>query len=417
MAAINFSNVSKTYGDGAYAVQELNLDIADGECMVLVGPSGCGKTTALRMVAGLETVSSGELSIGDTVVNALPPQKRDVAMVFQNYALYPHMSIFENIAFPLRSARIPKSEVRDRVERAAELLGLTEYLPRKPRTLSGGQRQRVAMGRAIVREPQAFLLDEPLSNLDAKLRGQMRFEIARLQEKLAVTTIYVTHDQVEAMTMGDRIAVMRKGVLQQVGRAEDLYERPRNIFVATFIGSPPMNLFRANLREEANGLSVQVGDQTLTLPLDTLAERPALLGYMDRQVALGIRAERLSDPAYASPDAPLLHATVTRVENLGLEKLVHADIAADALITEDLLEVARDIDAAAVQSLEQQSSTNRAPVVASFDHRSRPAASEHIAFAVDPAGIHFFDVDDGNEIRGEQPVASNSPSAIIGTRT
>ena len=294
MASITLANVGKIYRGGNRAVEDLSLDIADGEFMVFVGPSGCGKTTALRMVAGLEDISEGTISIGDRVVNEVDPGKRDIAMVFQNYALYPHMSIFENMAFPLRARRVPKAEVRDKVERTAKLLGLTEFLPRKPRTLSGGQRQRVAMGRAIVREPQAFLMDEPLSNLDAKLRVQMRSEISNLQAELGVTTIYVTHDQVEAMTMGSRIAVMRKGVLQQQGDPQHVYERPVNMFVAAFIGSPGMNFFQACLRSDATGYSLELPGQTVPLPDDVVRERPALAGYVDRDLAVGLRPEHLT---------------------------------------------------------------------------------------------------------------------------
>src|SRR3989440_5712918 len=251
MATVTFSEVAKTYPDGTRAVIDLNLEIGDGEFVVFVGPSGCGKTTALRMVAGLEDITDGELRIGERVVNEAAPQERDVAMVFQNYALYPHMNVFDNIAYPLESQRVGKGEIRERVTKTAEMLGLTEHLKRRPRNLSGGQRQRVAMGRAIVRQPQVFLMDEPLSNLDAKLRVQMRAEITRLQEQLGATTIFVTHDQVEAMTMGDRIVVMHKGLLQQQGPPELLYDEPANLFVAEFIGSPAMNLFRGRLDGDA----------------------------------------------------------------------------------------------------------------------------------------------------------------------
>src|SRR3954466_6129080 len=276
MAEITFDNVSKTYGDGFRAVSDLNLDVQDGEFVVFVGPSGCGKTTALRMIAGLEEVSEGDIRIGDRVVNNLPPGARDVAMVFQNYALYPHMTVAENIGFALKLRKVPKAEARKRIARTADIIGLTDHLDRKPRQLSGGQRQRVAMGRAIVREPQAFLMDEPLSNLDAKLRVEMRAEILRLQRDLAVTTIYVTHDQTEAMTMGDRVAVMRKGVLQQVAGPQELYERPANLFVAEFIGSPAMNLVDADLAADNGGLVARFGEHALRLGPKALAGRPAL---------------------------------------------------------------------------------------------------------------------------------------------
>src|SRR5437763_4018482 len=269
MAQVAFERVSKIYPDGTRAVNDVNLEIDDGEFMVLVGPSGCGKTTALRMVAGLEEISEGVLKIGERVVNHVPSRDRDIAMVFQSYALYPHLSVYENIAFGLRLKKMPKQEIERRVQQAAKLLGLEEYLKRKPRALSGGQRQRVAMGRAIVREPQAFLMDEPLSNLDAKLRVQMRAELARLQGDLGVTTVYVTHDQIEAMTMGDRVAVMRKGELQQVDRPQVLYDRPANLFVAGFIGSPAMNLVEATVGRG----EVRFGPHTLPV------EAPGLEGY------------------------------------------------------------------------------------------------------------------------------------------
>src|SRR5437764_6753073 len=302
MAQVAFERVSKIYPDGTRAVNDINLDINDGEFMVLVGPSGCGKTTALRMVAGLEEISEGVLKIGDRVVNHVPSRDRDIAMVFQSYALYPHLSVYENIAFGLRLKKMSKAEIEQRVERASNLLGLTDYLKRKPRALSGGQRQRVAMGRAIVREPAAFLMDEPLSNLDAKLRVQMRAEIAKLQSDLGVTTIYVTHDQVEAMTMGDRVAVMRKGELQQVDEPQTLYDRPVNLFVGGFIGSPAMNMLDATISSNG-GLSASVGDQTITLGPETLETHPALKGYDGKQVVIGIRPEDLEDAALET-DAP-----------------------------------------------------------------------------------------------------------------
>src|SRR5438093_2511604 len=259
MAGITFDNVTKTYGDGTLAVSDLNLDVHDGEFVVFVGPSGCGKTTALRMIAGLEEISEGEIRIGDRVVNNLPPRDRDVAMVFQNYALYPHMTVAENIGFALRMRKVPKAAARTRIEETARIIGLVDHLDRKPRQLSGGQRQRVAMGRAIVREPQVFLMDEPLSNLDAKLRVQMRAEILRIQRQLHVTTVYVTHDQVEAMTMGDRVAVLRRGLLQQFDQPQRLYERPGNLFVASFIGSPAMNVVEAKVDKEGAALVCRIG--------------------------------------------------------------------------------------------------------------------------------------------------------------
>src|SRR5438132_7131240 len=276
MAEVTFDRVSKVYADGTRAVNDVNLDVRDGEFMVLVGPSGCGKTTALRMVAGLEDISEGTLKIGDRVVNHVPSRDRDIAMVFQSYALYPHLTVYENIAFGLRLKKLPKAEIDKRVQSAAKILDLEPFLKRKPRALSGGQRQRVAMGRAIVRQPQAFLMDEPLSNLDAKLRVQMRAEIAKLQHDLGVTTIYVTHDQIEAMTMGNRVAVMRKGELQQVAEPQELYDRPVNLFVGSFIGSPAMNMLEAEIVASNGGLGAKLGEQTLALGAETLDQRPGL---------------------------------------------------------------------------------------------------------------------------------------------
>ena len=276
MAGVSFDGVTKTYADGTTAVRDLDLDVRDGEFMVLVGPSGCGKTTALRMVAGLEEISRGVLKIGERVVNHVPSRDRDIAMVFQSYALYPHLSVYDNIAFGLKIKKVPKDEIDRRVAEAARVLDLEPYLKRKPRALSGGQRQRVAMGRAIVREPKAFLMDEPLSNLDANLRVQMRAEIAGLQRDLGTTTIYVTHDQVEAMTMGDRVAVMRKGELQQVADPQTLYDHPVNLFVGGFIGSPAMNMLEATLGRRNGAVTATVGSQTLELTDETLSERPAL---------------------------------------------------------------------------------------------------------------------------------------------
>jgi multiple sugar transport system ATP-binding protein len=323
MAEIDFQDVSKTYSDGTRAVADLELAIRDGEFMVFVGPSGCGKTTALRMVAGLEEISAGDVRIGGRIVNDLSPKERDVAMVFQNYALYPHMSVAQNLAFGLRLRNVAKSEVTRRVQHVASTLGLEDYLDRKPRALSGGQRQRVAMGRAIVREPQAFLMDEPLSNLDAKLRVQMRAEIQKLQRSLGVTTIYVTHDQTEAMTMGDRIAVMRDGALQQVDTPEHVYQQPANQFVAGFIGSPAMNMVDAQLLQTSDGLTVSFGEHRLAV-----SGRPGLRPYEGGPIVLGIRPEDLEDAAFAS-GRPELETVCSLREALGSEVLVHFAVSAD----------------------------------------------------------------------------------------
>ncbi len=325
MATVNLEKVSKVYPNGAPAVSDLDLDVAEGELMVLVGPSGSGKTTALRMVAGLEDITSGTLRMGGKAVNDLPPKDRNVAMVFQNYALYPHMTVAQNIGFALRLRKFPKDQIKAKVAEAAQLLGLTEYLDPKPGQLSGGQRQRVAMGRAIVREPSVFLMDEPLSNLDAKMRVQMRAEISRIQRRVGVATLYVTHDQTEAMTMGDRVAVLHMGRLQQCDSPQVLYEHPDNLFVAAFIGSPAMNLYEAALSADADQL--KVGSQSLNLPAKLLAARPELGAYKDRKtVVLGVRPEHLSDAALAGTAAEpgtTLVVDVELIEALGNELQVH----------------------------------------------------------------------------------------------
>src|SRR5438309_4600554 len=325
MAEIQLEKLTKVYPDGTRAVSGLDLEIADAELVVFVGPSGCGKTSALRMIAGLEEISDGVVRVGGRVVNDLPPKDRDMAMVFQNYALYPHMNAYDNMAFGLKMRGIGKGEIDRRVQHAAKLLGLADVLKKRPRTLSGGQRQRVAMGRAIVREPQAFLMDEPLSNLDAKLRVQMRAEIARIQRDLAVTTIYVTHDQSEAMTLGDRVCVMRDGVLQQVDSPQRLYDWPVNLFVAEFIGSPAMNLVEAELSEADGGLVASFGPHRLRLGEPVLAERPALRRYSGRQVALGIRPEDMEDAAVAgsAPEGSRLKINVDIREDMGSEVYLH----------------------------------------------------------------------------------------------
>src|SRR5438045_6239642 len=316
MAEIKLEQLTKVYPDGTKAVKELDLEIADGELVVLVGPSGCGKTSALRMVAGLEDITDGKVWIGGRVVNRVPPKDRDIAMIFQNYALYPHMTAAGNMGFALKMRKLPKEQIRMRVTDAAGVLGLMQTLTKRPRTLSGGQRQRVAMGRAIVREPQAFLMDEPLSNLDAKLRVEMRAEIARIQRDLAATTIYVTHDQVEAMTLGDRVAVMRDGYLQQVGSPKDLYERPQNLFVAEFIGSPAMNLVGADIVKENGSLRAVFGDNSLDI-----AARPELAPFAGRRIILGIRPEDLDDAAVAGRrgDSGGITAVIDIREDLGSE--------------------------------------------------------------------------------------------------
>ena len=391
MAAVSFEAVKKVYPDGTLAIPGLDLDVADGEFMVLVGPSGCGKTTALRMVAGLEEISGGVLRIGDRVVNHVPSRDRDIAMVFQSYALYPHLSVYENIAFGLRVKKVPKSEIDRRVRDAARTLDLEPFLKRKPRALSGGQRQRVAMGRAIVRQPQAFLMDEPLSNLDAKLRVQMRAEIARLQHDLGVTTVYVTHDQVEAMTMGDRVAVMRKGELQQVAEPEELYDRPVNLFVGGFIGSPAMNMLEAKLARSNGHLVATAGSHSITLDDETLATHSALESYLDSDVILGVRPEDLEDASLA-PETPTdrrLTGTVRLRESLGSEVMVHLQVDASPALTEDVRELAQDMDAVAIQNLDENASSTT--LVGRFNPRSRVREGEAVEVAIDTRSLHFFD--------------------------
>ncbi len=392
MAEVAFDQVSKVYPDGTRAVSRLACEVADGEFMVLVGPSGCGKTTALRMVAGLEEVTEGVVRIGERVVNHVPSRDRDIAMVFQSYALYPHLSVRENIAFGLRVKRLSKDEIDRRVTQAARVLDLEPFLGRKPRALSGGQRQRVAMGRAIVREPAAFLMDEPLSNLDAKLRVQMRAEIARLQQELGVTTLYVTHDQVEAMTMGDRVAVMRKGELQQVAPPQHLYDHPVNLFVGGFIGSPAMNLLEGRLEQAGDGLAVRIDGQRLSVPGELRAARPALSGYAGRDVIVGIRPEDLED-ATVAPDAPdgrTLRGRLQLREALGSEVMVHLTVDARAAEADAVRELAEDVG---VEALGAEGA--EATVIGRFSPRSRVQPGEAVTAVVDTSVLHFFDPDTG----------------------
>jgi multiple sugar transport system ATP-binding protein len=395
VAGVTFDRVAKVYPDGTRAVSNMSLEVEDGEFMVLVGPSGCGKTTALRMVAGLEDISEGVLRIGDRVVNYVPPRDRDIAMVFQSYALYPHLTVYDNIAFGLKLRKEKKSEIDTRVHEAARVLGLEPFLKRKPRALSGGQRQRVAMGRAIVRRPQAFLMDEPLSNLDAKLRVQTRAEIARLQNDLGVTTIYVTHDQVEAMTMGDRVAVMRKGELQQVAPPQDLYDHPVNLFVGGFIGSPAMNLIETVLETSNGSLHALVGSQRLALPSELLDKRPALRDFEGKQVVLGIRPEDLEDASIAS-DTPADHrlrGEVELTEALGSEILVYLRIDARPALTEDVRELAEDVgDERAVSETDEAAHTT---MVGRLDPHAKVSESSALEVAVDTRSLHFFDPETG----------------------
>jgi len=394
MAEVKLQEVDKVYPNGFHAVKDLSLDVEDGEFLVLVGPSGCGKTTALRMVAGLETITDGEVSIGGRVVNQMTPKDRDIAMVFQSYALYPHLSVADNIAFGLRLRRTPKQVVEERTAWAARMLDLTPYLDRKPKQLSGGQRQRVAMGRAIVREPKVFLMDEPLSNLDAKLRVQMRGEIAKLQHDLGTTTIYVTHDQVEAMTMGHRVAVMHQGALQQVDGPQRLYDEPANLFVAGFIGTPPMNIFAADLRVAEGRVTVSLDGQELPVPDRALERYRALASYNGRSVAMGIRSEDLH-PADQRPELPRITARLELIEALGSETMAFFRIDARTI---------RSIAAATGDAVEEVVGDEgiaaaRPNLVAAFPPRVALVIGDDVAVAVDVEHAHFFDEETGAALR------------------
>ena len=405
VAEIDLDDITKIYGDGTPAVSDLTLDIRDGEFIVLVGPSGCGKTTALRMIAGLESISAGTITIGDTVVNGVPPKERDIAMVFQNYALYPHMSVYDNMAFGLKLRKLSKTEIDQRVRRAADILGLEEYLSRKPKALSGGQRQRVAMGRAIVREPKAFLMDEPLSNLDAKLRVQMRSEISGLQHDLNVTTVYVTHDQVEAMTMGDRVAVLRRGVLQQVDTPQFLYDHPNNLFVAGFIGSPAMNMVEATLQRSNGSHQVAFGGFELAIPDEVFEERAALRSSEGRAVILGIRPEDMEDAQLVS-DAPSdrrIRSEVLLREALGADVLAHIRVRAPAVMTEDVRELAHDVGREAVEAVEHGAASGESTFIARLNPRTTAKKGSQIELVVDVRRMHFFDPETGLGIYDAAP--------------
>jgi multiple sugar transport system ATP-binding protein len=386
MAGIVLDGVTKRYPDGTEAVKQLDLDIRDGEFMILVGPSGCGKSTALRMIAGLEEISDGELRIGDEIVNALPPRERDIAMVFQNYALYPHMTVRENMGFALKLAKTDKDEIARRVEEAAQVLDLEAHLDRKPANLSGGQRQRVAMGRAIVRDPAAFLMDEPLSNLDAKLRVQMRAEVSRLQSRLGTTTVYVTHDQTEAMTLGDRVAVMRAGILQQAGTPQELYERPANLFVAGFIGSPSMNFLPAHVEDD------QVVLPMFDVPLSREAAQS--LGKTDKLIA-GIRPEHFEDASLIGErhtGGATFTAKVDVLESMGSELYVHFSIEGGAVDSDELRELAEDAGTTEVPGADE------GRVVARLDAASKARQDQDIKLWADTSRIKFFDAATGESL-------------------
>jgi multiple sugar transport system ATP-binding protein len=393
VAAIQLEQLTKVYSDGTRAVRELDLEVGDGEFVVFVGPSGCGKTTALRMIAGLEDITSGTVRVGGQVVNDLPPKARDMAMIFQNYALYPHMNAYDNMAFGLKMRGLDKGEIKRRVQAAAEILGLADVLGKRPRHLSGGQRQRVAMGRAIVREPAAFLMDEPLSNLDAKMRVQVRAEIARIQRDLKVTTVYVTHDQSEAMTLGDRVCVMRSGLLQQVDRPQVLYDRPANLFVAGFIGSPAMNLVEAELAERNGALVARFGPHELALPAEVVAQRPALRRYAGRQVALGIRPEDIADEP--GPDDARLEVTVDIREDMGSEVFLHFAVDAPPIKAEELRELVGD---EAVEAADAQTHHHGSPFIAKVARGTGAREGEKATLTVNTRLLHAFDLESGDAI-------------------
>ncbi len=393
MAEIVLDHVSKVFPDGFEAVKEMDLDIEDGEFMILVGPSGCGKSTALRMIAGLEDISSGELKIGGEQVNDKAPKERDIAMVFQNYALYPHMTVRENMGFALKLAKVDKAEIASKVEQAAETLDLTQHLDRRPANLSGGQRQRVAMGRAIVRDPKAFLMDEPLSNLDAKLRVQMRTEVARLQSQLETTTVYVTHDQTEAMTLGDRVAVMRAGALQQVGTPAELYDNPKNLFVAGFIGSPAMNFMPAEL-----------SGGKLTLPIGEVDAGELAGGRGDGKVVAGLRPENFEDAAVAGDlkqeRGLVFEAEIDLVESLGSDLFAYFHIESEGVQSDQLADLVEDrLDETGAGNIRE----GREQVVARLDPTSKVKRGERTELWADTAKLHLFDPESGESLRAKQP--------------
>jgi multiple sugar transport system ATP-binding protein len=397
MAQIQLDRVSKVYGGTVRAVNALSLDIADGDFMVFVGPSGCGKTTALRMVAGLEDITEGEIRIGERVVNDLPPKDRDIAMVFQNYALYPHMTVKQNLAFGLQLRKTPKEEQERRVQEAAKMLALEPFLDRKPAALSGGQRQRVAMGRAIVRNPQAYLMDEPLSNLDAKLRVTMRGQLAALHERLGVTTIYVTHDQIEAMTLGTKVAVLKDGELQQVDTPQNLFDNPQNLFVATFIGSPAMNLATAKLTRGDGGPALTFADYRVPIPQQVLQQRPGLDRYVEREVIVGIRPSDFEDAAFVQQDRPRIKADVTVSEELGSEVNVIFTVHVPA-VHHDVM-VAK-FDKAAKDDIEAEELVGAGESLwtARVNPKTQARPGRTIDLAVDTSSLHYFDPDNGQAI-------------------
>jgi multiple sugar transport system ATP-binding protein len=399
VANVVFEDVNKVYPDGHRAITDLNLEIQDGEFVILVGPSGCGKSTALRMVAGLEDITSGKMTIGERVVNDLTPKERDIAMVFQSYALYPHMSVADNMGFALKLAKVDKTEIDTRVREAADILGLNEHLDRKPKALSGGQRQRVAMGRAIVRNPQAFLMDEPLSNLDAKLRVQMRAEIASIQNRLGVTTVYVTHDQVEAMTMGDRVAVLKRGLLMQVDSPQTLYDHPDNLFVAGFIGSPSMNIAEATLRKADGAIHIELDDgaSRLRVAEAALDKYPQAAERDGGKVAIGMRPEHFAPAEAVAPDQVWKDREITVVEMLGAEMLVHFATSSSPVVSDDMRDAIDDDEA--FEELQRQAASGGQSFTARFEPGVPPkiGSTQDIGFKTEH--LHFFDPESGRALR------------------
>ena len=412
MAAIEFREVTKRFQRESLALDDLSLSVEEGEFLILVGPSGCGKTTALRLTAGLEEVTSGEIRIGARVVNDVRPADRDIAMVFQNYALYPHMTVRDNIGFPLARQRLKKAEIARRVRDTAHLLDIEQLLERRPAQLSGGQRQRVAIGRALVRRPAAFLMDEPLSNLDAKLRVQMRAELIDLHRRLGVTTVYVTHDQTEAMTLGDRVVVLDKGVVQQVDRPQVLYDRPANLFVAGFIGSPAMNLVEAELADRDGRLTAVFGPHALVVPPDVAAARPGLRRYAGRRVALGVRPEDIADPAGSGPipEESRLDVTVDIKEDMGSEVYLHFAVDAPPVTAEELREIVGD---EALAAADEQTHHHGSPFIARVARGTGAREGDPIQLAVDTGRLHFFDLETGDGIY-DVPAAQGTPAPAGG---
>src|SRR6266536_2692574 len=408
MAEIVLGGVTKVFRDGTKAVNSVDLEIPDGKLVVLVGPAGCGKTTVLRMVAGLEDITEGGIWIGDRLVNDRSPGERDVAMVFQNYALYPHMTVYQNMALSLKIHKVKREEMDRRVREAARILRLEELLGKRPRELSGGQRQRVAMGRAIVRQPQAFLMDEPLSNLDAKLRVEMRAEILRIQKDLQATTIYVTHDQTEAMTLGDRVAVMNRGILQQVDSPQTLYRRPANLFVAGFIGSPAMNMVEATWTAANGELFAEFGSHRLRVPETVVAEQPGLQRAVGRPLVLGIRPEDMEDASVVpgQPAQGRMSAIVDLREDMGAEAYLHFTVDAPPVVTEDTRDLASDRGTEVLEALEEQASIRSTPFIARVTPESRVREAEKVELSVDTRKLHFFDIETGEAIDGTRRTAA-----------